>query len=164
MLFKQWDSFSCWLFIFCFCCLSTIFFSSFIMLYQLALGEWSLVWRRQGNGKNCFSAEVRKQIISIYLPKATLRAARPSRIVGQNYSQAGTFCTAPSSDILQRYDNSPVIETAWESVHFSSHFLSLMARQWRGSQLTFRTQFKKAIICHYNFRYRSGVPIDLLDV
>ena len=58
----------------------------FIMLYQLALGDWSLVWRRQGNGKNCFSAEVRKQIISIYLPKAAQRAARPSRILGQGYS------------------------------------------------------------------------------
>ena len=71
----------------------------------------------------------------------------------------------------QRYDNSSVLDTAWERDHFSLLTRGLnrpsgrSLRKWsffvtnRGSQQTYRTQLEKVII----FRYWWGVPTDPQD-
>ena len=56
----------------------------------------------------------------------------------------------------QRYNNSPFIDTAWESDHFSSQHTFFATKL--GSQVTSRTQLEKVIIYRYTFLLLTGGP------
>ena len=69
------------------------------------------------------------------------------------HKQTDTVSEVASWNILQRYDNSPILETAWESAHFSLHTLF---RHWQEVPTDL---LDVLIFCHWRW-----VPTNLLDV